>query len=189
MQNNPKANISPLNISQALELSPPQHPVVSFVGAGGKTTLMFRLAQELKSAYRRILATTTTHIRLPTAEQCDQRFLFHTLPSSWKNWKGITVVGSRQSSIDNKLKGLSFDQLAEIRTQFEAILIEADGAAQKSIKAPADHEPEQEHTYHEYISGSGQFDAQKRSFCHCDYYESEGIHAEKCGENDCKAGR
>src|SRR5512139_589228 len=36
--------------------------VVSFVGGGGKTTSMFRLASELSAAGMRVVTTTTTHI-------------------------------------------------------------------------------------------------------------------------------
>ncbi|MGE5258702.1 MAG: hypothetical protein ACM3KE_18665, partial [Hyphomicrobiales bacterium] len=43
--------------------------VVSLVGAGGKTSLMFRLARELSRSGEKVLTTTTTRIFAPTAEQ------------------------------------------------------------------------------------------------------------------------
>ena len=44
--------------------------VVSLVGAGGKTSLMYRLARELAGAGQSVLTTTTTHIYPPSADQC-----------------------------------------------------------------------------------------------------------------------
>ena len=43
--------------------------VISLVGAGGKTSLMFRLAHELCSAGYTVLTTTTTKIFRPDEEQ------------------------------------------------------------------------------------------------------------------------
>ena len=43
--------------------------IVSIVGAGGKTTLMFRLAHELAKAGQSVLTTTTTKIFRPTSAQ------------------------------------------------------------------------------------------------------------------------
>ena len=43
--------------------------VISLVGAGGKTSLMFRLAHELAASGETVLTTTTTKILRPTAEQ------------------------------------------------------------------------------------------------------------------------
>ena len=43
--------------------------VISIVGAGGKTTLMFRLARELSKDGDRVLTTTTTKIYMPTRAQ------------------------------------------------------------------------------------------------------------------------
>ncbi|MGD8335356.1 MAG: hypothetical protein PVF86_00975, partial [Desulfobacterales bacterium] len=43
--------------------------VISIVGAGGKTALMYRMARELASRGDRVLTTTTTKIRWPTQRQ------------------------------------------------------------------------------------------------------------------------
>ena len=43
--------------------------VISLVGAGGKTSLMFRLAQELSAEGATVLTTTTTRIFMPAEEQ------------------------------------------------------------------------------------------------------------------------
>jgi len=46
-----------------------EREVISLVGAGGKTTLMFRLARELLLAGRKVVTTTTTKILEPTPEE------------------------------------------------------------------------------------------------------------------------
>jgi hypothetical protein len=53
-----------MKLTQALCLSPgpPKLDVISFVGAGGKSTSMFRLAAELAAQGERVITTTTTRI-------------------------------------------------------------------------------------------------------------------------------
>gem|GEM_PF-5985489 len=49
--------------------------VVSLVGAGGKTSLMFRLAKEFSDAGESVLSTTTTKIMMPDRHQSPQIIL------------------------------------------------------------------------------------------------------------------
>ena len=102
---------------------------------------MFQFARECRDREQCILVTTTTNIFCPASDQCDFQFLDDGLFPHQAKLKGITVVGSRTTHMRKKLKGVGFDQLAKIKTRFDTILIESDGAAQKPIKAPADHEP------------------------------------------------
>ena len=55
------------NLEEILCLEP--RGVMSFVGGGGKTSLMFLLARQLVRSGMRVLTTTTTKIFVPTAEQ------------------------------------------------------------------------------------------------------------------------
>ena len=66
-----------MSLARALRVE--RGAVVSFVGGGGKTTSMFRLATELSAAGFRIVSTTTTHI---SKEQV------HFAPASiaWMRW-------------------------------------------------------------------------------------------------------
>src|SRR4030043_2196231 len=43
--------------------------LISLVGAGGKTTLMFRLAKELVAGGKKVVTTTTTKILEPTSDE------------------------------------------------------------------------------------------------------------------------
>lgn len=57
-----------MNLTDVLDIE--NSSIVSIVGAGGKTTLMFQLAQELKDKGR-VLVTTTTKIYVPDKRQFD----------------------------------------------------------------------------------------------------------------------
>ena len=54
-----------ITLRDALKLD--EGGVVSFVGAGGKTSLMFSLARELSKVGESVLTTTTTKIQIGRA--------------------------------------------------------------------------------------------------------------------------
>ena len=56
-----------MNISQAFNIE--NNEVISLVGSGGKTTLMFTIARELSSAGNKVITTTTTKIASHEPEQ------------------------------------------------------------------------------------------------------------------------
>lgn len=123
--------------------------VVTLVGAGGKTTLMFALARELSAAGHTVLTTTTTKIQLPTKSQSSFVFevrhaddLLVQIDRMDPPPTHLTVLAPAQ---DHPMKrtGLSpahIDTLAA-SGRFRWILVEGDGAARKPLKAPAAHEP------------------------------------------------
>ena len=43
----------------------PEKGVVSFVGGGGKTSLLFRFAEELHACGKRVIVSTSTHMFRP----------------------------------------------------------------------------------------------------------------------------
>jgi len=123
--------------------------VISLVGAGGKTTLMFRLAKELSEAGESVLTTTTTKIFMPTHEQSahvvvstDPREALGKAGKLMKNSFHVTV-GREHLAPQNKLAGFDPDVVRQFWESdfFHWILVEADGAAQRPLKAPAAHEP------------------------------------------------
>ncbi|NLX62497.1 MAG: putative selenium-dependent hydroxylase accessory protein YqeC [Tissierellia bacterium] len=123
-----------------LNLNTKMGEVISLVGGGGKTTTLYTLANELKEIGHKVLVTTTTAIYSPEGGY-DYYFL-KDLENDYNPIEGsITVLGSRIKN--GKLLGLSLDKMADIidRKLFDFILIEADGAKGKPIKAPASYEP------------------------------------------------
>jgi molybdenum cofactor cytidylyltransferase len=117
---------------------------VAFVGAGGKTSAMFELAGELKAP---VFLTTTTHLGAWQADLADQHHLMTSASElkhiDFNNAKTVLLTGP--VSADQRLSGMDPSILAAIyqhcRTQGYALLIEADGARQRPLKAPAAYEP------------------------------------------------
>lgn len=124
--------------------------VVSFVGAGGKTSLMFRLAQELSNSGDTVLTTTTTKIYKPTKIESPEVIvgpsieeLLRTRFNLLDKFDHITMASGEVQSDNVKLTGFlpeEIDKLYKSR-RFKWILVEADGAKGRPIKAPASHEP------------------------------------------------
>ncbi len=123
--------------------------VVSLVGAGGKTTLMFRLARELAEAGDRVLTTTTTKILEPTEEQsanvvvsADVRDVIKKAEKCLATHPHVTAARGNLVP-EGKLTGFDPSEIEQIREAglFRWILVEADGAAGRPLKAPAEHEP------------------------------------------------
>ncbi len=120
---------------------------LSFVGAGGKTSLIFALATELASQGHNILVTTTTAIFHPDRgnQPHDQlvigdiNALCHCLTKTGQ----IVVAAKSHDPKSRKLAGYSPETLARVQQGhwFDYILIEADGSKRLPVKAPAGHEP------------------------------------------------
>jgi len=122
--------------------------VVSLVGAGGKTTLMFRLARELLRVGRKVVTTTTTKILEPTSEETpclyvdpDEDKVKAFVKARLELNHHITVASERLGV--GKLKGVSQNVIADLLrlNLIDVLLIEADGAAGRPVKVPREQEP------------------------------------------------
>lgn len=113
--------------------------VVTIVGAGGKTTLMFTLGEELRKD-NRVLITTTTRIYMPETNQFD----FIKINSKKFNQKvkknGIYIYGEYVDD-ENKIKGLNLETLEKQLHKFDYVLVEGDGSKKKPLKGWRDDEP------------------------------------------------
>lgn len=146
----------------AFELGSPA--MVAFVGGGGKTSLMFALANALPG---RVVTTTTTRIfaaqinlspavcffTAKTVEEESQNYAFSatsavysssTLSAALDRFGQCLVVGAVGSGKDREkalgvLPELPGQLLA--RPDVDFVLVEADGSRMRPIKAPAEHEP------------------------------------------------
>ena len=126
----------------------PVHPLISIVGAGGKTTTMYALASELAQRGSRVITTTTTQIFFPEPGQTDMLIvaadtptLLKMISAAWQQHRHVTVAGAVIRA--DKLAGLQPGQPYELLMQSgaSAVIVEADGARHRMIKAPAEHEP------------------------------------------------
>lgn len=124
--------------------------VIAFVGAGGKTTAMFRLARELAEAGHAVLVTTTTHLFDPRLEpdRPASEVLFrpameapHAGEAVPQGRPGLTILLSREGEKPGKVKGLHPSWIPALKRCWTYILVEADGSKRLPIKAPAPYEP------------------------------------------------
>lgn len=109
--------------------------ITAVVGGGGKTSLIWRLAEEL-SEHARVLLATTTHIRQPAC----QTLLSPTREQIAETFRDTNLLAIGDLSSEHKLTavqalGGDYGSLADY------VLIEADGSRGLPLKAPDKHEP------------------------------------------------
>jgi probable selenium-dependent hydroxylase accessory protein YqeC len=135
-----------MRLKEALDIKPGE--VISLVGGGGKTTLMFALARELASDNSCVLTTTTTKIFEPLPSQtpfllleAEEEKMVKTLVQNMDRYRHITLA--RERLLSGKLEGISPDLVVRLaRLELvSCIVVEADGANQRSLKAPNPTEP------------------------------------------------
>ncbi len=122
---------------------------VALTGAGGKSSAMARLAAEL-SADSPVIITSTTKLALHQTDMANHHMVLRRgsdiLPISGliKEKQSILVTGP-SSENEPKWVGLGPEMIVALRKLADrsraTLLIEADGARGRSLKAPDDHEP------------------------------------------------
>ncbi len=107
--------------------------IISIVGAGGKTTLMYFLAEQYAVRGHDTLVTTTTHILRPSCFEAENA---EEMKALWQSGH-YAVMG--KACGDNKLTAADD---ADIYTAMaDSVIAEADGAKGLPLKAPESHEP------------------------------------------------
>jgi len=136
------ATESGMSLAEALRVD--RGDVVAFVGSGGKTTSMFRLADELSASGLRILTTTTTHISESQAAAapvfiCPDEI--KSLGDRLDRFGQCLLVGPPDGK--GRVLSISPDMVGILkeRPDIDCILIEADGSKSRPFKAPGSHEP------------------------------------------------
>ena len=110
--------------------------VTALIGGGGKTTLMYTLAEELRLRGS-VIVTTSTHIRRPP----QYPLLLTAEPaavSAALAEHGVVCVAAEGPEGKLTAPALSFDALGALA---DFVLVEADGAKRLPLKAHAPHEP------------------------------------------------
>ncbi|MFN8481937.1 MAG: selenium cofactor biosynthesis protein YqeC [Anaerolineae bacterium] len=133
-------------------LNVPDRGIVAFVGGGGKTSALYRLAAELAAPGQgRVLLTPTTKMLLPGFNDADGLFIHPSLDAIAERLQTSlpflrrvaiapqvieTADGWKLDSVPPHWPG----RLARM-PRVAAVLVEADGSRHLSFKAPALHEP------------------------------------------------
>lgn len=157
-----------MNLIHAFEIK--NKDIITIVGAGGKTSLMFSASSLLRIDFK-VLVTTTTHIYVPDDKLYDEMIMLSDFENNKisnkdenlnennedksfnekynkekldyifrDNKRGIYLVGN--NIINNcKIKGLTFEQLDKVIPYFDIVIIEGDGSKEKCLKGWNDSEP------------------------------------------------
>ncbi len=134
-----------MRLAEALDVSPGE--VVAFVGGGGKTAAMFRLAREIVARGDRVLTTTTTHIFAAQIAQAPAHVVAadaarERVAAALATHRHVLVVGDTDAE-SGRAGGVSLDLFSRLRAWFPDVCLvnEADGSRMRPFKAPAAHEP------------------------------------------------
>lgn len=113
-------------------------PIISVIGAGGKTTIINKIASFYEQEGRKAIITTTTHMERQ---------------NNWKNsytnstneiadlLKETNIIMAGTPCEENKVKMLKKSVLSELVSWDIPLLIEADGAKHMPLKVPREKEP------------------------------------------------
>ena len=118
--------------------------IVCAVGAGGKKTTLYRIA----ASHAGRIGITSTVFLAPFPTTLDARQVIAAGDSLVDRvvetaQQARVVAFAHSSTKEGRLGGLAPDEIARIqeRTRFDVLLVKADGARMRFIKAPADDEP------------------------------------------------
>jgi probable selenium-dependent hydroxylase accessory protein YqeC len=135
-----------MTLEQAFSIG--EQEVISLVGAGGKTTLLYSLGRELSARKKGIILTTTTKILEPDHDSFFCQFLSPEL-SAVKKWvrenihRNQCLLLAKGRLPDGKLEGVVPEWVEELSLLdgVSIIVNEADGSAGRPLKAPRNGEP------------------------------------------------
>lgn len=112
--------------------------VISVIGAGGKTTLIHRLAETYQRQGRRVLICTTTHMyhEAETDVSCEPEQIIGKIEKN-----GRCMAGKLCADNPDKIECLPEEVMEQVMQDADVVLIEADGAKHFSVKYPSENEP------------------------------------------------
>lgn len=149
------------SLIESLKIDINEKNIISFVGGGGKTSLIYELGHELSELGKKVIITTTTHIFAPksnvvlTGKKHDiiklldsENMITVGMLCDEKNTKfehnqlenRKTLDGIEEGSL-KKLSGLPKEMSVSLIELADFVLVEADGSKRLPLKMPAEHEP------------------------------------------------
>lgn len=128
-------------LCELFDIAPGKKGVISLVGAGGKTTLMYALARELAEQGKRVAVATTTRIFRPDARQCAHVVTDGDLEKirTLLDTAHLVTVGTPADG--GKLAAPAMELLHFLRDNADFLLVEADGSRCLPVKVPNESEP------------------------------------------------
>ena len=147
--------------------------IVALVGGGGKTSLLFALAEQLAAQGLRALCTTTTKMMVPSVPaDCDVCILGESLEAACGQVltafeagpatrvvlaKGFAAPHGKDAGSNRRVDGIPtlWPRALLEAGACDVVLVEADGARRLPFKAPAQHEPVLPDTAHIVVAVAG----------------------------------
>lgn len=134
--------------------------IISFVGGGGKTSLIYELGKELSELGKKVIVTTTTNMFMPennvvlTGEKEDIIKLLNSekmitvgrrdyekkLKAHFDELKAKNISDNMERD-KKKIIGLPKEAAETLIDLADYVLVEADGSRRLPLKMPAEHEP------------------------------------------------
>lgn len=135
------------SLCDAAGILPGKDQIISVVGAGGKTTICYRLAKELTLLGQRVIVTTTTHMWKPKSDfvewnvESGQKAASDFLENLAGHLEQKRIVTIGVSSETEKICGIPSEHYETLCSLADVLIVEADGAKGRDVKIPATHEP------------------------------------------------
>lgn len=127
------------SLLKALTIDPEKYQSIAVVGGGGKTSLIFRLCEELVSTGKKVIVTTTTHMAYEPERPFAEDGEIDAVRKNLQRYH-YTIAASLDREKE-KIGSLSEEKLQELRGLADVLLIEADGAKRLPLKVPGEWEP------------------------------------------------
>ncbi|VBB08713.1 Hypothetical protein LUCI_3991 [Lucifera butyrica] len=136
-------------LHQAFNMVSSRSYMITLIGGGGKTSLMYYLAYASRAMGRRPVTITTTKLYYSAAPERPTYFVknrtdcFRVLAETENKNTVITLAGGFDPHDSRKITGIDPRWIDTILEQSENLvcIVEGDGAAGKSLKAHASYEP------------------------------------------------
>lgn len=133
---NEQGRVGEVSIVEAFPFLREKGHVISLTGGGGKTTLMYVLAEYCSRQGYRTLVTTTTHIQAP-----DPAYRVWDAEGMERNWEQgkYAVIGNPCG--EEKIQSPDEELLKAGLNRADIVFVEADGARHMPCKVPNAKEP------------------------------------------------
>ena len=111
--------------------------IICAAGGGGKTSLLFRLAEEYRSEGNKVLLATTTKMALPEEYGALDRTAEEIIAQMDRD--GFVVAGTTWEGI--KMSELPPEIYRQVSERADIVLLEVDGSKRLPMKMPREGEP------------------------------------------------
>lgn len=115
--------------------------IIAYTGAGGKTSSILEEMTKLHQMGKRVVVTTTTHMKQPEIIPEGTNRLTECLAEAERWLQRGEVVWYGHPVAEGKFSGPSLEEWEKLSLLADVILVEADGSKRLPVKVPADFEP------------------------------------------------